>query len=499
MKLHYLAHTLLATKQVLGLDTSGTSRRLELNQAEAAKRVDNIINQAMSLVDKGDVTGTVFPLNYVKQSLGNQVLSVNLRLPGVDRNLNVVVDTGSSSLAFCNKSLAEEATNINKIKYALCIEYGEDVDTFTCPDESIGHWNFIVGQIYQGDVDVYNNKGDEITTMDNVSFAITDKHQNNACFSPLDGILGVSYTQGNTVYALQSDSDALSVWNESSCTNPNPNPKGDSLPNGEGGSCLGNTTTLPSPLQQTLEQSVATGYNKAEVFGMYFDYAATTGAAKGTVIPSLGIYFSGDLALNNQFYNSGKAQVAKTLDCGPGVKDNSHNYYDYMLIFNSIRVPSQNVTQSTTDLCTQACDKCITDSGANGIDLPLPKEFCNSLKTDDDEGSMYLDLESSDGGITLSLPLPFLREQLALGYFICSGTSGSFILGPPIFQYYYQVFDMGSKTVTFVDLVQPSNETAISEPAGGTAISTTDNTGHRLYLIFTTGIVVLVSCINLWK
>ena len=98
MKLHYLAN-LFATKHyvgsALGLDSS--SRRLTLDQAEAAKRVDDAVNVALSSVENGDVTGVALPLNYVAlSSAGTQQLTVNLGLPGIDRNLNILIDTGMS-------------------------------------------------------------------------------------------------------------------------------------------------------------------------------------------------------------------------------------------------------------------------------------------------------------------------------------------------------------------------------------------------------------------
>ena len=75
---------------------NNNDRQLLLNQAEAAKRIDDAVDQAMLSVEKGDVTGIAFPLNYVAlSSSGTQQLTVNLRLPGVDRNQNMLVDTGT--------------------------------------------------------------------------------------------------------------------------------------------------------------------------------------------------------------------------------------------------------------------------------------------------------------------------------------------------------------------------------------------------------------------
>jgi len=475
---------------------NNNDRRLQLNQAEAAKRVDDAVDEAMLSVENGDVTGIAFPLNYVVLSNevgGQQQLTVNLRLPGVDRNQNIMIDTGSSSLAFCNKSLAEEA-NISKVNYAQCNTYG---NLQTCPDNSTGLYSmFYVGQVYEGDVAVYNNQGDEIAfaSMDNASFTIIEAVQNYMCFGPLDGIAGVAFDKINWGFAVEPslDFDAMSLWNDS-CKNP------DQYAFSVGYETLGTCaygnltqTTLPSPLESALAEDVESGYNTAKAFGLYCDYAATYDSEVDTVIPSLGIYFGGDLALNNQFYNNGKAHVAQQLECG------GENEW-YLLGFNAIRVPSLNFTQNTTELCSQ-CSNCFTDSGTSWIALPLSEEFCNSIPNNVDElkslGSLYIDLLGTEGGnVTLTLPLLWLGEQYMNGKVNCVGESGSFILGFPIFQYYYLVYDMGNNTVVFVDL-ELSNETERFIDSGGYAPT---SAGYLLYQALTTGILVLASCIYLWK
>jgi hypothetical protein len=110
MKLLYSYANLLAIfnhRVISGVHaTVNNDRRLQLNQAEAAKRVDNVVDVAMSSVENGDVTGVAFPLNYVMLSSefgSEQQLTVNLRLPGVDRDQNMWVDTGAlqRSLYLC--------------------------------------------------------------------------------------------------------------------------------------------------------------------------------------------------------------------------------------------------------------------------------------------------------------------------------------------------------------------------------------------------------------
>ena len=405
--------------------------------------------------------------------------------------------TGSSSLAFCNKSLAEEATDINKINYAQCTGYG---NTYVCPNNLTGGDLFYVGQVYQGDVGAYNDRGEEIASMDNVSFTIMESEQMGIlCDTPLDGIIGVSYTEGNDVVQIpSSDFDTMSLWNES-CSIPN-----DAFSTGyqSFGFCSSteNTTTLPSPLQTALTKDVESGYNKFKAFGVYLDYAATIGSKTNTIIPSLGAYFGGDLALNNQFYNGGNAQVVKQVTNNCQGEGNPLMWYQ--LGFNTIRVPGLNFTLDTTELC-KGCATCFTDSGNSLIQLPLPEEDCNSLPSNADElkalGSLFIDLDGADGeNATLTLPILWLAEQIASGYVQCTGTSGDFVLGFPIFQYYYLAYNMGDETVTFVEL-ELSNETKtfIEGPELGGAAST--SAGYLLYQAFTTGILALASCIYLWK
>eukprot|EP00984_Skeletonema_dohrnii_P009232 scaffold3522_cov82-Skeletonema_dohrnii-CCMP3373.AAC.4 len=439
MKLSSALATLIAfQRHGHSIWASADERKLLLNQADAAKRVDDIVKTAMASVDAGDAQGVALPLNFValssNEGYGTQQLAVALRLPGVDRDQNVMIDTGSSSLAFCDKSLVEEAVNITKTDYAQCNQYG---GLLSCPNDpsASAYREFYVGQIFQGNITAYNtNTGRNIASMDDAYFVIMSEVQVYICDGPLNGIIGVAYSALNSGHKLPSpDYDILSLWNKT-CE----------VDNKSVGTCnYGNLTSenLPAPLEQTLSEDVESGYISAEAFGLYCDYAATIGSKVDTIVPSLGIYFGGDMALNNTFYNSGTPQSG----------------------FNQC------------DKCGNA--HCYTDSGTSWISLPLPESLCNDLvNTDVDTlkkmGSLLLDIAGVNGStVTLSLPLLWLVEQAPSGRVQCTGTSGDFILGFPLFQYYYHAYDMGSKTITFVDLPL-SNETEAS--ADGPALDGTN-------------------------
>ena len=160
------------------------------------------------------------------------------------------------------------------------------------------------------------------------------------------------------------------------------------------------------------------------------------------------------------------------------------------------------MTQSGFDQCK--CDgvvaHCFTDSGDSKIRLPLPKSQCDVLRNTNIDslktiGSMFLDIEGIDGEtVTLSLPLLWLREQLELGNVVCTGSTGNFLLGLPIFQYYYLVFDMADNRVTFVDL-QLSDEAKafIDGPEYGGM-----NSGYRHHVLSTRSLVAAAMCVLLF-
>ena len=137
-----------------------------------------------------------------------------------------------------------------------------------------------------------------------------------------------------------------------------------------------------------------------------------------------------------------------------------------MLMLDSIRVPSLNITQSGFDQCSKCNPQpnCYTDSGDSHISLPLPPQQCNYLLNTGNYNAekmepMLLDILGVNGTtITLSLPLLWLAEQIKLGNVECTGPEGIFVLGFPIFQYYYVAYDMADNKVIFVDL-QLSDET----------------------------------------
>ena len=166
------------------------------------------------------------------------------------------------------------------------------------------------------------------------------------------------------------------------------------------------------------------------------------------------------------------------------------------------------MTQSGFDQCQ--CDSsahCYTDSGASRIELPLPESQCDywltvPLDTLKELGSLLLDIEGVNGTTTtLSLPLLWLAEQTGLvGNVKCTGPGGNFVLGFPIFQFYYLAYDMEDNTITFVDL-QLSDETKAflyyDKPVPEYGGSCSPSSGYRHHVLSTSNLIAAMGVLLL--
>ena len=158
-------------------------------------------------------------------------------------------------------------------------------------------------------------------------------------------------------------------------------------------------------------------------------------------------------------------------------------------MLEGIRSPKLNLTTSFNASSWCSGYFCIFDTGYDQIMLPLPEEDCDAFvtqygnsvdKVNELKGeSLYIDLEGADGGtVTLEFSLFWLMEQLVEGKVIC--TDGNFILGFPTFQYYYVVYNMGNRTLTFVDLQLSDAAEEFIEEGGGLLDSTTSSSFRLL-------------------
>ena len=248
------------------------------------------------------VHGVALPFNYVNLDGELQQVTVGMKVSGADRVQQLMVDTGSSTIMFCNESIAANDENA-KTDYVQCLIYSFPEQ---CPNGDVGYPIFWTGPVYQGDVTAYDalTGEQEIAVMKDVPYAISEQKNIYACTAPMDGIIGVSYSKGNNATVLPDRGAAAPELLDVLCYDD------------DGTSAItkcnfGNlsTTILNSPIEQVLREGVESGYNLVEAFGMHVNYDATKDADVNTVVPGLGIYYGGNMALNNPYYNGGTPQV----------------------------------------------------------------------------------------------------------------------------------------------------------------------------------------------
>ena len=134
--------------------------------------------------------------------------------------------------------------------------------------------------------------------MEDVYYSVIETQSGSYfCDKPLDGIIGVVFSALNSAYTTPSDADA-DVY----CDTP--------VRKLAGCNKGADQVDLTSPILKALQQDVDSGYNFGKMFGLYVNYQATKDAAVNTLVPGLGIYFGGDMAANNVFYNGGTPQVS---------------------------------------------------------------------------------------------------------------------------------------------------------------------------------------------
>jgi len=190
---------------------------------------------------------------------------LRLTVPGGPSSLQsqeLLLDTGSSTLAFCDASISSSVKSL-KTDYLSCNKYGSGNE---------GYWGFF----YQGAVDLGNN-----LVLDESYYSVMQEEVSMPCGSGLQGIFGVAFKQLDQAAYHPSPLD----W-----------------PAGSVGSCPQATTDFVGPLMQYLKQDTPEGR-----LGIYWS---------GQVGSSQGELYVGQVAVSNSHYTQGSALQASLGETG---------------------------------------------------------------------------------------------------------------------------------------------------------------------------------------
>jgi|Transcript_66958 hypothetical protein len=219
----------------------------------------------------------------------------------------LLLDTGSSTLAFCDSAFADKLKSLQS-EYYSCNIYG----SATVKE---GYW----GAFYKGGVDISGS-----LQVSNAYFSVMKQQVSMPCTSGVSGIFGIAFHQLD-----QATSEEPSSW-----------------PSGGVGSCPRPSTDFVQPLMQYLNSEGAT-----KQVGIY--WSGNLGDGEGQ------LYLDGD-ATSNPHYNAAAAEKVGKAKLG------TFGWYDINV--QSVEFNGQAFSDITCD--PQGGSPCIMDSGTPVLVVP---------------------------------------------------------------------------------------------------------------------------------
>lgn len=305
---------------------------------------------------------------------GGLRLTVNVNPQGQSAQESLL-DTGSSTLAFCDSSLGDSLKSL-QTDYMSCNKYGSGNE---------GYWGFF----YKGPITV----GSDLNIASSY-YSVMHQEVSMPCGSGLQGIFGVAFKQ--------LDQAAY-------------HPGALNWPSGGVGSCPASSTDFCGPLMSYLKQDTPEGR-----LGIYWN---------GVVGSSAGELYIGAEAESNSHYNSGTVKTATLGETG---------FYDVTINQFVFGGSSYSVACKPT-----GNTPCLVDTGTPI--MFVPSEVYQAI-SNGQTGSLALQLAGPSGAITLE----FDAQTLASNQYIAPYQGGPYILGLPLWAFYYTVFNVDGRQISFV-------------------------------------------------
>jgi len=219
-----------------------------------------VLSLRSMLVGSSAIAAAAIPMNCVNFE-GGLRLTVNVNPEGQAAQ-ECLLDTGSSTLAFCDASLESHRKSV-KTEYLSCNLYGSGNE---------GYWGFF----YKGQIGVGSG-----LTIDSAAYSVMHQEVSMPCGHGLQGIFGVAFKQ------LDQAAHHPSPLN---------------WPSGGVGSCPAASKDLVGPLMSYLKQDTPQGR-----LGIYWN---------GDVGGSTGELYVGATAESNAHYTGGSVQTATLGETG---------------------------------------------------------------------------------------------------------------------------------------------------------------------------------------
>ena len=335
--------------------------------------------------------GQILDLEYSSSRL---LLKVQLGTLPAKRML---LDTGSSTVAFCNVSLPEQLP-AKKTQFNACEQYG--------PSMANGYFgDGYVGPFFQGDLKIHGSSSVQIPKAMFAVFSEGSCAPFLCADQPSEGIFGVAFRQRNKIFP--STVNLASTCSRSSSDI-------DIL-------CPSSTASFVPPLMQELRQTS----DGSEIFGIYW-----SGGAAGHM-------YLGPAAVETQNFDS-LAPKAVLLD-GAGAS----GWYNV----NVLKLVVAGTEYQEIE-CTKHSRACIIDTGTPSFLLPtgVSTEFLTS-----EFPKLEFHLQGATEPVILDFDLKLWMSQGLVGILPPPKAFWDplMVLGLPLWASYYTMFNLTAHTVSF--------------------------------------------------
>mmetsp|Transcript_27600 Transcript_27600/g.39493 ORF Transcript_27600/g.39493 Transcript_27600/m.39493 type:complete len:441 (-) Transcript_27600:1544-2866(-) len=355
----------------------------------------------------------------------------------------LLVDTGSSALLFCNKDLAKSLTPIvypggsnvvlnpagqsndtcNGGSVLMGVAYGDNPNLY--------FW----GYLYENELLISSADNSNTDSISGAAFAIAEAIGDLfVCeVAPgFDGIWGIAFSNaGNDAYVMLPNVDGnpsdVLCFSEPKCSSPTFNPVTEW--------CVNESTDTSSFPLQTVVQTWLDPHDQS-ISGIYLTTSVSNFTAlvnNKAITYNAGIWFLGNNAIQNEYYQQNPLHATVS-------SNNNGAFWTVPITSMQVYCGSSSDSKNGGPLMSlgSTCNDgmCFLDSGTPK--LAFPSSIVNEINSCQTEGSLEINM---DGG-TLSLNMMDLKTLAAENWIIDNESyDNQIILGFQTWLWYYIVFD----------------------------------------------------------
>mmetsp|Transcript_61949 Transcript_61949/g.191825 ORF Transcript_61949/g.191825 Transcript_61949/m.191825 type:complete len:457 (-) Transcript_61949:118-1488(-) len=356
------------------------------------------VEAAISAGAAGDISGGI-PLSASEWADGFR-LAIMVSPVGQDGTTlpaqRLLLDTGSTTLAFCDQGLAQGLGKL-RTTYASCNRYNPG-------GTPTGYW----GWFYRGTVQLQGSR--QAVSLDRSFYSVMEEEASMLCKSGFSGIFGIAFGQLGAGFPIDGPLDLFGPGAADECPRES------------------NAVAVPPPLLQFLQQGAGPQH-----IGIH--WSGQSGESEGAL-------YLGEAATTNPHYAQGSLVGSAALG--------EVGWYDISIGQISLPVAQHTWTGIQCSPTSGTASNCILDTGTPSLVVPQAvfDGVQDLYESSFGAGSIQFSLAGAQGGpaVTLEFDIASLMQQGQ----ITTGEQTGIIIGLPVWAWYYTVFDIQAHAVMFV-------------------------------------------------